>query len=188
MLKVSLWLLLNMYRHWISGEKSPRCPAAEQRGVAQTRAPALHWNTETVREYPVRLAQAEFGTPKWRLWAFSFLRFSSKTRYLHTFRAFVFERWCWTITSPFFLQRRAWWLFLNLPACPVCACIHHCIFLFLLPCQSGRWNLFSAVDRAWEKAGKVQAYMSRPAPAKCASMTKQSMQIPWPLVFYHHLS
>lgn len=57
-LKTSLWLLLNVYRHWISGEESPRCPAAEQCGVAQTRAPALYWNTETVREYPVRLAQA----------------------------------------------------------------------------------------------------------------------------------
>lgn len=186
MLKASVWLLLNMYRHWISGEESPRCPAAEQCGVAQTRPPALHWNTETVREYHVRLAQAEFGTPKWRLWGFCFLRFSFKTRCLHTSRAFVFERWCWKITSPFSLQRRAWWLFLNLPACPVCACIHHCIFL--LPCQSGRLNLFSGVDRAGEKAKKVQANVSSPVPAKCASMTKQSMQIPWPLVFYHHLS
>lgn len=103
-------------------------------------------------------------------------------------RLFVFKRWYWTISSPLFLQRRAWWLFLNLPACAICTWIHHYVFFFLLHCQPAWWSLFSAVDRAGEKARKVLEYVSRPVPAKCASVTKQSMQIPWPLVFYHHLS
>lgn len=51
-IKCPLWLLLHMCRHWVSGEESPRHPATEQCGIAQAGAPALHRNTETVRECP----------------------------------------------------------------------------------------------------------------------------------------
>lgn len=154
-----------MCRHWISDEESSRCPAAEQCGVAQTRAPALHWNPEAVREYPCQACTSKVWCPK------------MEAVILLIFKVFIWGQIS-TPPEPLCLKDIAeqthlpyscdegpdgsfWtsWLVLS-----VHASVRISAF-FLLPYQSGMKDL-SAVDRAERKAiCKVQSYASRPVPA-----------------------